>query len=672
MIKFILIFCIVLFTFAENIKVFGVKAISKNNIVIVTNGTFIKNDIVLSGNKIIYNKIQNSIIAEGNVYVNYKKNSVITGDRAYIDLNTKNIKVIPFFMLNFDDLTWMSGKKMTQKSEIYNVDNMITSTCNPSSPDWKIISSSSVYNKKTKWVDLYNPTLYVKNIPILYLPYLGFSTDKTRRSGFLRPTIGFLGSEGFLFTQPYYQIFGDAADLEIDPTIRTKRGKGIYSTFRFVHSSTSNAEFKIGKFSDKEQYQKQYNLEKKNHNGWSFLYTNKDLIYNDKFYMDIKNSSDTDYFYLDPANKFNTGYLTDKIVTSTINYYSIYKDNYFGLYGKYFKDTTKDDNSDTMQLLPQLQYHKFSTNPFDKFLYSIDFNSYNYTRKTGYKAVKKTLFVPLGYQVNMFDNYLKFNIKEDFNYAQVDERGDNRDIVAKHYTNDTHLKLYSLLSKKYNSFSHSIIPSISYSFNNRYYKNENDSNYLGDYKVKKNIKLSLEQYLLSKNLTIYHSFSQVYYIDNNTTNKLSDLYNILNINYKNFYVNDKTTYSYDIHQIKYTSFTLGYDNKKYKLEGKYSYNHKQTESYDINGYYKFDKVHKLFADYNYDLRLKIQKYWLLGISMSKQCWNYSISLKREITPVLTTDGVSGIIRKTIYFEVEFIPLGGIKQQYQLKTKKADE
>jgi LPS-assembly protein len=549
---------------------------------------------------------------------------------------------------------------------------MITSTCNPINPDWKIISSSSVYNKKTKWVDLYNPTLYVKDVPILYLPYLGFSTNKTRKSGFLRPIFGISGSEGILFTQPYYQIFGDIADLEIEPTIRTKRGKGIYSIFRFVHSSTSYGKLKMGIFRDKEKYRQKYNLEKKSHNGWSFLYKNENLIYNDKFYMKIKDATDLDYFYLNPDNKFDTSYLTDKIITSTLNYYSIYEDNYFGLYGKYFKDTTKDDNSDTMQLLPQLQYHKFSTNPFDKFLYSIDVNSYNYTRKTGYKAVKKTLFVPLGYQVNMFDNYLKFNIKEDFNYAQVDERGDNRDIVAKHYTNDTHLKLYSLLSKKYNSFSHSIIPSISYSFNNRYYKNENDSNYLGDYKVKKNIKLSLEQYLLSKNLTIYHSLSQVYYIDNNTTNKLSDLYNILNINYKNFYVNDKTTYSYDIHQIKYTSFTLGYDNRKYKLEGKYSYNHKQSESYDINGYYKFDKVHKLFADYNYDLRLKIQKYWLLGISMSKQCWNYSISFKREITPVLTTDGVSGIIRKTIYFEVEFIPLGGIKQQYQLKTKKADE
>jgi LPS-assembly protein len=671
MIKLVLIFFLTILGFAENIEVFGLKTISQNNIVTVIEGTFIKNDIVLSANKIIYDKNKNIIIAKGNVYVNYNKNSVITGQYAYIDLTTKNIKITPFFMFNFDDLTWISGKKMTQKNEVYNLDNMITSTCNPSSPDWKIISSSSMYNKKTKWIDLYNPTLYVKNIPILYLPYLGFSTDKTRRSGFLRPIFGFSGSEGFLFTQPYYQVLGDAADLEIDPTIRTKRGTGIYSTFRFVHSTTSKGEFKIGTFSDKRKYQEQYKLENKTHNGWSFLYTNRNLMYNDKLYMNIKNAGDTDYFYLDPANKFNTSYLSDKIITSNINYYTIYKNNYFGLYGKYFKDTTKDDNSDTMQLLPQFQYHKFSTNPFDKFLYSADFNIYNYTRKTGYKAVKKTVFIPLGYQINMFDNYLRFNIKENFNYAQVNQKGDNQDLVAKYYTNDTNLKLYSLLSKSYKIFSHSIIPSISYSFNNKYYKNNSDSDYLGDYKVKKNMKFSLEQYLLSKDITIYHSLSQVYYLDNNETNRLSDLFNTLKITYNNFYFNDRTKYSYDIHQIKYDSFTLGYDNKIYKLEGRYTYNYKQSKSYDINGYYKFDKTHKLFADYNYDLKLKMQKYWLLGISMRKQCWNYSVSFKRKITPILTTDGVSGIIRKTIYFEVEFIPLGGIKQQYQFKTKKAD-
>ena len=60
------------------------------------------------------------------------------------------------------------------------------------------------------------------------------------------------------------------------------------------------------------------------------------------------------------------------------------------------------------------------------------------------------------------------------------------------------------------------------------------------------------------------------------------------------------------------------------------------------------------------------------MSMKKRCWNYSISLKRETTPLLTNDGVSGIIRKTIYFQIELSPLGGIKQQYQFKTKEASQ
>jgi LPS-assembly protein len=667
---FILNFLIV-FLFAKNITLLAQHAVTKNNLLILTNGVFIKNNIIISANQIIYDKNTSIIEAKGNVYINYGYNRIITGKEAYINLNTKNVKIIPFFMFAFDDVTWMSGKKMIQKNQIYNVNNMITSTCSPVNPDWKIIASSSQYNKKTKFVTLYNPTLYIKNIPILYLPYLSFSTDKTRRSGILRPVFGFSNSEGILFTLPYYYVLGDSADLEIDPTIRTNRGKGIYSTLRFVHSPTSYGEFTIGRFKDNNDYQQKYNLENNIHHGWSFLYSNRNLIFNDKLYMNFKNSNDSDYFYLNAYNnKFDTSYLTEKIITSQINYYSIYKDNYFGLYGKYFKDTTKSDNSDTMQLLPQFQYHKFSQSLFDKFLYSIDFNVYNYTRKTGYKAFKKSLFIPISYQINMFNNYLKFNLKENFNYAQVDEKGDSKDNVAKFYTNDTILKLYSLLSKKYSFFSHSIIPSISYTFNNRYYINNNRSDYLGHYKTRKNIKVSLEEYLSSNDLTIYHSLSQVYYIDSNST-KSSDLFNTLNISYNNFYLHDNNKYSFDIGQSIYNSFTLGYNNAIFKLEGSHTYNYKNSESYDINGFYKFDKIHKLFADFNYDLKLKMQKYWLFGISMRKQCWNYNISFKREITPILTTNGVSGIIRKTIYFEVELIPLGGISQQYQLNTKKVN-
>ena len=67
--------------------------------------------------------------------------------------------------------------------------------------------------------------------------------------------------------------------------------------------------------------------------------------------------------------------------------------------------------------------------------------------------------------------------------------------------------------------------------------------------------------------------------------------------------------------------------------------------------------------------LDMQKYYIIGVSMSKKCWNYSISYKKETLPLLTNDGISSIIQKTIYFQIELVPLGGIKQQYQFRPQK---
>jgi len=672
MIRIFLLFLFVINLFAENIEIFGSRVYIKNNIVYVENGLLIRDNIIVSANTIIYNKLplKKNIIAKGNVYINYK-NNILLGNSAYINLDTNKIKLTPFFMFSLDTKNWISGKYAIDTDNSYYINNMITSTCNPNKPDWKIVASSAKYNKKTKWVDLYNPTLYLGDLPILYLPYLGFSEDKTRRSGFLRPTFGFSGNEGLLFTLPYYQIFGNTADLELDPTIRTMRGKGIYSTFRFVHSPTSYGEIKAGEFVDKKYYQDKYNLKYKKHIGWSFLYKNRNILGNDKLYVDIKNANDVDYFYLDAHNsQFNKSYLSNKILVSRLNYFNIYNDNYFGLYSKYFKDTTKDDNSDTMQLLPQLQYHKFSKTLFNNFLYSIDYNLFNYTRKKGYKAFKQSLYVPISYQINFFNDYLKFNIKEVFDISKVTERGDGVDNVVKYYTNDTHLKLYSLLSKKYKTFSHHLVPSLTYSFNNKTYTNDNKSDYINTTKTKKNVKFNLEQYMIGNNFSIYHSLSQVYYLDNNSTNHKSDLFNVFNMNIGNFYINENNRYSFILHKNKYNSFTFGYNNGKYKLETRHTYSYKNSETLDFNGFYNIG-YYRIMGDYNYDLKLNLQKYYILGLSMHKKCWNYSISFKREIVPILTNNGISGIIRKTIYLQIEFIPLGGLKQQYQFKDKKVN-
>ncbi|NPA55341.1 MAG: LPS-assembly protein LptD [Epsilonproteobacteria bacterium] len=542
----------------------------------------------------------------------------------------------------------------------------IASTCDIAQPDWKIEATSLKYNKQTKWLDLYNPTLYIKDIPILYLPYLGFSLNKTRSSGFLKPLIGYSVNEGFLFTLPYYEVISPAADLEIDPTIRTKRGEGVYSTFRFVHSPTSYGELKIGSFKDYDTYQSRYNLAHQVHHGWSFLYTNYDIfVDDDKLYMDLKNANDTDYFYLDSYNyKFKT--VDDKILTSKINYITHNDKYYFGIYNTYFKDTSKESNADTMQILPQLNYHIFNNNFLNNFFYSLDANVYNYTRKQGYKALRKTILLPVNYSYSFFDDYLKFSATEQFSFDEVTTNDANTSRLTRL---DTFVKIYTNLSKQYKTFNHHISLSATFGMDNYYNYNGVENEYLNTSLVKKSISFKLSQYLIAKDWKINHRLSEVYYIDDsNVENKYSDLLNDVDIQYKDYYLIDNNQYSIADKNVKYNSITVGYNDGIKKLELNYSFKRSISETYTLKGYWKFDGVHKLFGEYSYDVLLNSPKYQIFGISLKKRCWNYNISYKKEILPLLTSDGLASITQRSIYFEIELVPIGGIQQQYQFKSR----
>jgi len=670
MIKIFLLFFSTIWLYAS-VEVFGTSSIIKKDLIIVQNGLLIKDGMLISANRLEYNKKTNIIDAVGNVYINYDKSDYILSNHIRINLNNNQLVANPFFLFNFKDNSWINSTLAEQTNNIYLAKTSVASTCSVNNPDWKIESSSVKYNKKTKWVDMYNPRLYIKDIPVFYFPYLGFSLDRTRSSGFLRPLFGYSANEGFLFTLPYYQVLGPLADLEIDPTIRTKRGEGVYTTFRFVHSPTSYGEFRIGEFRDYKSYQEKYNLANRTHKGWSFLYKNYDLLSpTDKLYISLKSANDTDYFYLDAYNyTFNP--ITDKILTSNINYYLTNGDyNYFGIYGKYFIDTSKTSNADTMQILPQLNYHRFSDNFWNKFYFSIDANLYNYTREQGYTAVKKSILLPLTYSTNFFKDYLKVALTEQFSFNQVDQ---SNGISAKLLRLDTFLKLSTNLSKNYGNFIHNISPSITFGMDNYYDYNGVESDYLDVSKIKKSISFNLNQYLVSDKFSINHKLSEVYYLDTNAVNnRYSDLLNDLSIDYLDYYLKENNKYSPNTKKVSYNSITLGYDDQMKKFEANYIYqddSSTQSQTYTLNGYWKYDGLHKLFGEYSYDIDMDTTKYYVVGISMKKKCWNYSLSYKKERLPLLTTDGISSIIQKTIYFEIELVPLGGIKQQYQLQAIK---
>ena len=89
-----------------------------------------------------------------------------------------------------------------------------------------------------------NGTLYFKDVPIMYTPYLNFPLSGRRKSGLLAPTFGSTESSGFEVTVPFYWNIRPDMDYTIAPRIMAKRGVMFDNEFRYLRPSYGgNIEF---------------------------------------------------------------------------------------------------------------------------------------------------------------------------------------------------------------------------------------------------------------------------------------------------------------------------------------------------------------------------------------------------------------------------------------------
>jgi len=554
---------------------------------------------------------------------------------------------------------WFKSKNIELHGDKIKLKDLFFSSCCIDNPDWYIYAKKGSYNKKTKYVKLYNLVLYIDKTPVFYFPFYFNSLNKQRRSGLLRPYIGFSSKEGFLFTQPIYVVLGQRADIEFDPTIRTKRGRGIYSTFRFVDSPNSYGEIKLGEFIDYDSYFKEYDLAYKKHYGFEFYYLRKKLISSkDTLYINLKYANDVDYFYLNPFNyRFDTKYLVNKIITSKINFiYPIDNKYIFGSYFKYFIDTSKLSNADTLQILPQLNFHKFERKNI--FLNSFDLNFYNY-----YSDIKRyyevNLFLPISWVKKFFNNYLNIKLTQAFigDSANFYDSNKQSDVFLQAFAT---LELYSSLIKK-NSYLHIINPSIRININEaKYLKNNN--NLLSDIKIDNSLTFNLFQILEKNDFYFDHTLTQTFYL---SSDKKNDLENRINLKKGNFSVNLQNKFSWDENRVIYNAFSFLYSGEKYlfKLTHLYKYDtiNENIKTVTLRGEKSLNKYKRLYVEYSYDILNNYNKYILFGTKLNKKCWKYDISFKRNRIPMLKESGISFRDDYIFSINVDFNPIGGLRQ-----------
>ena len=654
----------------------------------------------LSSDKMVYDKDKEILELFDNVLI-IKDNKIQTqSNYAYVDMKNDIINQDPVFLMDNSSNIWSNSKEANKDKDLITLENSILSSCDCIDPIWSIRSSSSDYDTEAMWMNTYNPRLYIKNVPVFYLPYFGFPTDTTRRTGLLLPTMGYSSSEGFLYSQPIFIAPADNYDIELIPQIRTQRGYGSYANFRYADSPDSMLNLKTGYFKEFNNYRREEKLENSEHYGLDIDYERKNIFSTKKEHQDgvftsVRYLNDIEYIIL-KEDDGNLG--TDKKVESKVNYFYNTPEYYGGVYGKYYIDASKKSNANTLQELPQVQFHSYNKELFlENLIYSIDTKAQNFTRKEGLNAKIYDITVPISYTKNILDDYMYLGVENRTILTQYDYsnslynnlRYEDGTLIQ----NRTSFIVGTDLIKPYSDYIHTLNLNASYDIPENLRKDgdlynitvkENQPLKYDELSVfptlqeQKTIKLSLNQSIYDKeNLKqfINHKMSQSILYNSVDEPKFQDLDNYVKINHDYGSLSGKVVYNMDDNKVVEGSFDNSLSYEDLTFSAGYYYSKKTNnefntrddlESYRLSTSYKLAKDYSIKYYENYDLQEKTRNRQGIGLNIDDSCWNLDLLLEKEITPrsryVESTRSYDSYEQTIVYAVLMLKPIGGIRQK----------
>jgi LPS-assembly protein len=97
-------------------------------------------------------------------------------------------------------------------------------SCPPPYASWRLYAKKFTLNKAKGKAYARNVVLRLHGVPVFYSPYLSFSTDDRRKSGFLKPSFSYSNRTGVVVSAPFYWNIAPNYDATFMPRYLSKRG----------------------------------------------------------------------------------------------------------------------------------------------------------------------------------------------------------------------------------------------------------------------------------------------------------------------------------------------------------------------------------------------------------------------------------------------------------------
>lgn len=692
----------------ERVELYGTNVDSNGSVATAQgNPVALYQDQILSAEKLVYDRNTSIIEATGNVTVFKGQTQYGMSEYSRMNLADDTRYSTPYFSIDHSTGLWVSTSEANVCQNLIDLSSGSVSGCDSSDPLWKIRFSSADYDTQKMWVNLYNPILMVEDIPVFYLPYFGYPTDRIRRSGLLIPAFGWSGSEGFYYQQPIYFAPQNWWDLEFRPQIRTARGSGLYTDFRFVDTQSSIGSVRIGYFKEQAQYALENDLAHIKHYGYNVNYRHKaplrewfdsSLEGESGLYVNGGWMNDVDYINLQQTDE--TKNVTANQVYSRINGYYSGENNYVGTYFKHYQYLNRTNNGETIQTLPTLHYHRYLESFMNNYLLmSGDATATHYYRPNGKRAVEANANIPATLQTSLFDDYLDLSYTANASAKMIGFYANGREgetgsmyQQGKYAQLDHTISIGSTLVKPYDeNITHVLNPFASYTaagsrYYSGYYQTYRDScDISGDYAgypcefytlsaPSDTLALGLNNYLFRNGKQLLADrLSQNFRYDDQGS-YYGELQNELELEITetvNYY--NQTAFNHDRQRVTKEQNSIRYNDGVVAA----SINHYYTDQlrnnvpvyasfWSANATYRYNRNYLFFGNIAYDYREALLKRGEAGVLYSQRCFDVTLKYVQNRRPVLTnTSGSDSINDSYIFLTIMLKPIGGSEFNYKL-------
>jgi LPS-assembly protein len=308
---------------------------AKGNVVLLWQGA------ILTSDNATYDRANRVLKATGNVVI-VKGGDTVKGESVSLDLDSGRGELARGNIFLKQNNMHLAGDKISRIGEDdYTASQGSYTTCDAETPSWKF-GASDLDMTVDEYGTAKNVVFYIKDVPVLYLPYVVFPVKRDRQSGFLFPRFGWSqkkGAEADLF---YYWAISPSQEATIDLDVQSNRGVGAGLDYRYLRTRGSTGN--LGGYLIYDQ---------NTNNPRGFIAQSHREIFSPEMNIRTSINMTTDRLFLSDYGE-KSGVYNRQSDNSTVNFLKTWQNYALTANLRYTQDYYAASNNGTLQTLPEI------------------------------------------------------------------------------------------------------------------------------------------------------------------------------------------------------------------------------------------------------------------------------------------------------------------------------